>query len=366
PPGPAPVTPPATPAPAVPAPNAPAPAAKAPIAAPGTPPLPRAAPGETIAIYRLEVPLYTAALPAAALLATSSLGSFHERQGDQRLLLGERALPASWGRWLGQSQRQAWAGAASPTFDGRLDGFQVGQDLFAHAGEGGLRQYAGFFVSHARLRGDVAGFALAFDDTDSGDLRLDGDSLGAYWTLLGAPGWYLDAVLMGSSFDGRARSARGLELPLQGHGYSLSLEAGYPLALDWRWAIEPQAQLIRQHLALDDSRDAVSTVDFEAGERWMARVGLRLRGDQEMAGMPLQSYLGVHFLQAFGEADGVVFADRQRLRTEQRGARVQVLAGLVLSPTPELGLYLTFGHADNLDSLDSRASQVSLGARLGW
>lgn len=154
-------------------------AQSAPIAAVGTPALPAAAAGQSIALYRVEVPLYSVIPPAAALLAQTSLGTFHERQGSQRLLHEAGWVPAGWARVFGNSLRQTWAGDAAPSLNASIDGYQLGHDLYAHLNDDGYWQRAGVFVSHAHMSGDVKGFALGFDNTHAGRLRLDGDSLGA-------------------------------------------------------------------------------------------------------------------------------------------------------------------------------------------
>ncbi|MNI85672.1 Autotransporter beta-domain protein [compost metagenome] len=59
-----------------------------------------------------------------------------------------------------------------------------------------------------------------------GDLELDGDSVGAYWTLVGPQGGYLDTVLQYTHLDGRARSDRGDKLNIDGHAWTASLESG--------------------------------------------------------------------------------------------------------------------------------------------
>lgn len=225
-----------------------APAATLPVAAPapGQVDLPAPVQGESLPLYRPEVPVYAAAPRGAAIIARQALGTFHQRQGDQQLLKADGALPASWGQAYGGALRQQWSGTVNPSLDGDLYGFKVGQDLYAKVGDNGYRQHVGLYVSHSRLDADVKGFALAVQDRRVGDLKLDGDSVGAYWTLVGPQGEYLDTVLQYTRLDGRARSDRGDKLNIDGHAWTASLESGYPIALSERWTVEPQAQLIAQ------------------------------------------------------------------------------------------------------------------------
>ncbi|WP_122562711.1 autotransporter outer membrane beta-barrel domain-containing protein, partial [Pseudomonas viridiflava] len=116
---------PAEPVPPTPEPTAPTipqPAATLPVPAVGTPPLPEPLRGAApVALYRQEVPDYSVIAPAAALLTMSSLGTFHERQGDQHLLNQQGANPAGWARVFGSDLKQHWSGTVSPSLDASLE-----------------------------------------------------------------------------------------------------------------------------------------------------------------------------------------------------------------------------------------------------
>jgi outer membrane autotransporter protein len=344
----------------------PAPAAQAPIAAVGTPTLPQASPGQAIVLYRIEVPAYSVAPPAAASLALDSLGSFHERQGDQSLL-GERgALGAGWARTFGSHGRQKWAGAAAPSLKGNTRGYQVGHDVFATLGDGGYRQHAGLFAGHSRLDGNVRGFALGFDDTSSGDIRLRADNIGAYWTLLGTAGGYVDMVAMGTRFAGRSRSERGYTLDLDGHGITLSVEGGYPLALSGDWTLEPQAQLIGQRITLDTARDPVSKVDFDSEDYWRARLGARLKGEYRLSGTTVEPYVRANLWHTLKGEDAVTFDDSDTLRTQHRTTQAQLGLGMAARLSNDVSVYLNADYARSLDSQPQESLQGSLGLRISW
>lgn len=363
-----PTTPPTTPpvVPPVTPPATPAPAAVAPVAAMGTPALPQAAPGESIPLYRIEVPVYAVVPPAAALLAQVALGTFHERQGEQSLLIESGAVPAGWARTFGSHTRQRWSGDISPSFDGNIGGYQVGHDLFATSGENGVRHHAGLFVSHARLKGDVKGFALGLEDRKAGDVRLDGDSLGAYWTVVGASARYVDVVAMGTRFDGRSRSERGYTLDLDGNGFTLSVEGGYPIALSPRWVIEPQAQVIAQRVDMDSARDPVSRVSFDSQEYWRGRLGARLKGNYEVGGTPLEPYLRANLWRTFGGQDTLTFDGTDDLKSDHAASTAQIGAGLVSRLSREVSVYVSADYSRNLDTQPQEALQGTLGLRVSW
>lgn len=343
-----------------------APAVSVPLAAVGTPVLPQAIAGEAIVLYRIEVPAYTVAPPAAALLALTSLGTFHERQGEQSLLSEQGAVPAGWARTFGSHTRQKWAGDSAPTFDGNVGGYQVGHDLFATLSDDGYRQHAGLFVGHARLSGDVRGFALGFEDNSAGDIRLEGDSLGAYWTLVAPNGAYLDAVAMGTRFDGRSRSQRGYKLDLDGHGVAFSLEGGYPIPVSSHWVIEPQAQLIAQKIDLDTARDPVSEVAFDSQEYLRARAGVRLKGAYEVSGTPVEPYLRANLWRTFDGKDTVTFDRVDRLKTAHASTTAQIGAGIAARLSQDVSVYAGADYGRNLDTQPEEALQGTLGIRISW
>lgn len=349
-----------------PTPPAPAPGAQEPIAAIGTPNLPRPAPGQNIVLYRIEVPAYSVVPPAAALLALDSLGSFHERQGEQSLLRERGALPAGWARTFGSHGRQQWAGAATPNLSSNISGYQVGHDLFAALGDNGYRQHVGLFAGHARLDGKVRGFALGFDDTPSGNIRLRADNLGAYWTVISPAGAYLDLVVMSTRFEGRSRSERGYTLDLDGHGVAVSLEAGYPLRLSKQWLLEPQVQVVGQKITLDTARDPVSKVAFHSEHYWRTRLGVRLKGEYRVGGTPVEPYVRANLRHTLDGEDAVTFDDIDTLRSQHRATQATLGVGLAARLSDDVSLYLNADYARSLDSQPQESLQGSLGLRISW
>ncbi|MDZ5602663.1 autotransporter outer membrane beta-barrel domain-containing protein [Pseudomonas sp. RP23018S] len=346
-----------------------APAVTPPVAAPalGQSDLPVAAPGNSVPLYRPEVPVYSVAPRAAALTARQALGTFHQRQGDQRLLTGNGALPASWGQAYGGRTRQQWSGTVNPSFDGDIAGWRVGQDLFAFTTDGGYRQQVGFYVGHSRLDGDVKGSALAQKNREVGDLRLDADSVAAYWTVISPQQAYLDSVVQYSRLDGRARSDRGGRLDLDGDVWTASLEAGYPIPLSPHWRLEPQAQVIAQRTALDGARDQVSRVDFEQQTELTARLGARLEADLPLDGAALlQPYVQVNLWHGDGGRDTVVFDQRDRLRTDYRHTSMQVETGVVAVLSDRFSVHGGVQYSQDLDGREHRGVGANVGLRWSY
>ncbi|MGZ7460236.1 autotransporter family protein [Pseudomonas sp. Ma2-10] len=342
-------------------------AAVAPAGSAQLPSLPAAVPGaEPIPLYRPEVPTWSVLPPAAAMLTMTALGTFHDRQGDQRLLKENGALGAGWGRVYGKNINQTWAGTVTPRFDGSLSGFQVGNDLYSSQTAGGLTQRTGFFVGHTRLQGDVDGFNEGFQGRSAGKIELEGDSYGLYWTLTDPIGWYVDTVVMGTRIDGDNRSKRGLKLDNRGHALTLSAEAGYPIDMGGNWVVEPQVQLIHQKISLDSQDDGISRVSFDSDGAWTGRLGARLKGRYQVSGRPLEPYLRANLWHTVAGDDTVTFDNVDQVKTTQKATSADVGVGVILSLDSAISVYASADYSSNIDSNQLRGLGANIGVRVSW
>ncbi|MCF5705176.1 autotransporter outer membrane beta-barrel domain-containing protein [Pseudomonas syringae] len=331
------------------------------------PVLPAAVAGAApIPLYRPEVPTWSVLPPAAAQLTLNALGTFHDRQGEQRLLSETGAFGAGWGRVYGKNLEQTWAGTVTPRLDGSLNGFQVGNDLFSSQTSGGQHQRVGFFVGHSRLQGDVDGFNEGFQHNSAGKIKLEGDSYGLYWTLTDPYGWYVDTVVMGTRFDGDNHSDRGVKLDNRGHALTLSAEAGYPLPISDTWVIEPQAQVIHQKISLDSQDDGISRVSFDSDGAWTGRLGARLKGRYQVSGLPVEPYLRANLWHTFSATDSVTFGTSDVITTEQKSSTADIGLGVVLTLDRAVSVYASTDYTSNIDSNDLRGVVGNLGVRISW
>ncbi|WP_434213482.1 autotransporter outer membrane beta-barrel domain-containing protein [[Pseudomonas] boreopolis] len=341
---------------------------------PGTgaaPPTPgaHAAEGDVVPLYRVETPTYAVAPPLLRETSLASLGTFHERQGEQRLLQGQGALRTAWGRLIGQSSELHFKGDAHPGFDGDVQGLQAGLDLWAGASEH-HRNQVGVFVGRTRAQGNVRGLALGWDNVQAGQTRLDDKHVGVYWTWTSDAGGYIDAVVMQSRYDGYARSHRGLGIDLDGDGTSASLEAGKSLLRFGQsaWWLEPQVQVIWQRMSLDDQRDAVSTVRFDSDNAWTGRVGLRLAADYDLAGNGWQPYFKLDYWHGRSGEDRIVF-DGDAVLNQQRYRALEAGAGVVGRFNRNVSAYAVIDYTRELNgdrNEERRIIEGILGLRFDW
>lgn len=325
-----------------------------PVTLPVVPPVQPA--GDTVPLYRQEAPLYQAVMPVAAQIGIKQIGTFHERQGQ----LNTSGSQGDWARTFGTHSEQSWSGSTSPAFEGNYAGLQVGQDLLT-----GTRDNAGVFYGFTRAKGSVEGFIVAQPDSRAGDLTVQGNSAGAYWTHHWPGLAYLDAVVMQTWLSGSTTSGRGNRADVGGKLWSASLESGYPLGVAENWSLEPQAQLIGQRLQLDDSHDTISSITYSEGTQFTGRVGARLQGSYGDVEQRLMPFLSVNVWHDFNNTNTVTLAN-DSLNQDNSSTSLEVGMGLAASVSRQVELYSAVSHTSDDDSEHRQDLSGNLGVRVIW
>ena len=355
-------------APTPPPPAPPIPSNAAPVPGPGsTPPNRGATPvlGDVVPLYRIEVPTYSVALPAMRQTALATLSTFHERRGAQEVLMPGEIASAAWARVFGESIEQGWGGTVSPTMDGTIWGVQTGLDILRRESDSGHKDTLGVFYGYASLDADIKGQALGWNNLKTGKIDTDTHSAGAYWTHIGPTNWYVDAVIMGSWFDGTTRSDRGIGIDIDGDGVTASLEGGYPFTLSDNWVLEPQAQIIWQHISLDGQEDEFSSVSFDADDGWTGRVGARLQGNYQTSAGLFQPYLKANLWHAFSSSDTVRF-DEDAIVTEGEATSLELGGGIVHSFNKTVSAFAVADYTFDVDGDKRDVFEGNIGLKLNW
>jgi outer membrane autotransporter protein len=318
----------------------------------------------------MEVPVYAEVPILARELNIAQIGTFHERQGEQSLLIESGALPAAWARVWGEHATQGNSGGANPEFSGAMGGVQVGHDVYADSTASGHRNHYGFFLGFARATGDVSGLALGFPDFAAGHLAINAYSLGGYWTHVGPGGWYTDAVVMGSSLTIDPVSNQGIGATTHGSAAAASLEGGLPIPLSASVSVEPQAQLIWQHVSMNDLDDGVSSVSFHGASGVAGRLGVRLQGRFEGAGtgagVVWLPYLRANLWRYFGGTDSATFAGTTVIPTSVSATTAQFGVGVVARVSRRGSVFATVDYTTNVSSEHRSVVGGNVGARWSW
>ncbi len=340
---------------------------------PGVPPAPEppqplplpAAPPPGFAVVQLirpEVAVHSVVPDLTRTLGLLALGTFHERRGDQALL---DTAPAAWGRVFGQHSKEQYSGGVRPDFSGSFAGFQAGFDAWRFETFDSVRNLVGVSVGHARASGDVSGFVLGVEGAHAGTIDLGATSLGAYWTMLGSQGWYIDTVVQGDFIDGNPHSDRNISARISGANFTASIEGGLPIALGGGIAIEPQAQFIYPHLGLNSTNDGLSSIAFAQSDVVNGRIGMRLKGTFGSGGALWTPYLKSDVWWRTAGADAVAFATNVLSTVRNSGPAVEVGGGVSGRLTQFVSLY---GEASYRAAIDDslRIYKGNIGLRVTW
>lgn len=330
--------------------------------------------GPDIPIYRPEVALYAPIPAIARQMSLSTLGTLHERVGDEENLRGvvePRAhVNGAWGRLFGARLSNRWSGAADARAEGDLVGFQAGFDLFRRTTDSGHRDHAGLYVAYTDYDASMRGFVLGTQNLAVGRLLMDGSSVGAYWTHFGPTGWYVDSVLQQSWYDAQATSLYGAELSTQAIGYTASLETGYPIRVREGWLIEPQAQIIYQDVSVERTQDQYSSVDWDEGAAWTGRLGARLQYTRrDDRGTLWRPYGRINLWHAVSGKDGVFLGQSSSaIETRFGDTGLEVGGGFTARVSTNLSLYGQASHRWSVGGDRSRqtATGAVLGLRMNW
>ena len=350
-----------------------------PTPVPGAPPIP---------LFRPEAALYTKVPLLARQTMLFTLGTFHERQGDQMLLMqGARPFASSsvslagfgspspgsprgpsavWGRTYGQQIEQQWSGPLSPEFSGHMIAGQIGADVVEFETLSGHTDRAGVFYAYTETDGDGRGFIRGQNRALAGTLNMHTHNPGAYWTHIGPSQWYVDAVLMGTFLTADPLSNRGIGAHLSGDGTTASIEAGVPARLSPHLTLEAQGQLIWQRLRVDPASDPFTTLKFGLDDSFIGRFGLRLEGDTRVNGVQLQPFVLANLWRAFGGTDLTVFNDVFALPTPFEGTSLEISGGVVAKLADRFGVYARGSYSTNVGGGFRETIGGQLGMRATW
>lgn len=319
-----------------------------------------------ITLYRPEVSLYAQIPNVMRELDWLQVDEFHLRQGDQLLLSEQGRLPAGWGRVWGAHSVLSAGGDVSPQFDGSIGGAQVGQDIYADGAVGGQRNHYGFYLGMARATGGVSGTAAGIAGTDVGHLAVNAYSLAGYWTHIGPSGWYTDTVVSGSSLVADTTSTDNVHATAHGTAVTASIEAGMPIAIGRGLTMEPEAQVVYQHLSVGNLIDGISNVGFDSGNTVLARFGVRFAGAWDALGVAWQPYMGFNVLHAFANGDHQTYDGVTSIATPVNQTTGRIDAGLVTKLSKHGSAFASVSWSTNLDGEHVRTIGGNAGVRWSW
>lgn len=282
-------------------------------------------------------------------------------------LITEDLAPSAWDELYGRSARQAQTDVLSSGYAMPGSGDFKGPAVLtlqsaSHTQKIGL--IGGLNQIQANGNGVLTSRALA--DPNSDTLNLQGQSLGAYYSLIGAQGWHVDLSASGGRVSGFSRNGQGARQATEGSAMTFSVEGGFPIGLSDNWVVEPQAQLINQRITLDTpyagSGNASST-DLTA---WSGRVGARLKGSYDLNGLPVEPYVRTNLWHTVYTGSTVTLDQVDKISSSRKSSTVELGLGLVARVTPAVSLYVSADYSSDVDDNDLNGIIGSLGVRMRW
>ncbi|MNB55986.1 Autotransporter beta-domain protein [compost metagenome] len=319
---------------------------------------------ETTPWYRADVPVMT--LPATVI--TPGPQRFSPRpdlQGTR--LITEDLAPSAWDELYGRSARQAQTDVLSSGYAMPGSGDFKGPAVLTVQG-GGHTQTIGLIggVNQIQANGNGVLTSRALADPNTDTLNLQGQSLGAYYSLTGAQGWHVDLSASGGRVSGFSRNGQGARQATEGSAMTFSVEGGFPIGLSENWVVEPQAQLINQRITLDTPYAGSGNASSSDLTAWSGRVGARLKGSYDLNGLPLEPYVRTNLWHTVYTGSTVTLDQVDKISSSRKSSTVELGLGLVARVTPVVSLYVSADYSSDVDDNDLNGIIGSLGVRMRW
>lgn len=319
---------------------------------------------ETTPWYDQQVPVLS--LPA---LAASYPGRFSAASDSRSTrLTTQDAAPSAWDQLYGQAGRQAQTDYETQSGALAYANPHKGPAILTLQSGSGHVQQVGLIGGISQIRGNVDGplthRALADPNTDT--LNLQGQSLGAYWSLTGPQGWHVDLSASGGRVNGFSRNQQGARQATEGSAVTLSVEGGFPIGLSENWVVEPQAQLINQRITLDTPYAGSGNASSSDLTSWSGRVGARLKGSYDINGLGFEPYVRTNLWHTVYTGNTVTLDQVDKISSSRKSSTVEVGLGLVARMTPAVSLYVSADYSSDVDDNDLNGLIGSLGVRMRW
>lgn len=314
--------------------------------------------------YREEVLLYSALPEQLRQADQAMLGTLYQRMGDGGVS-GE-AQRHSWGRAINTDRTINQSGPVSPTSEGRLNGFQVGSDLWGNS-SWRVGAYLGQLEGDMSVSGVYGGSA----NSAVGGNDLRGQYLGTYATWRDGSGGYVDTVLQAGRYRYTTHPDRNTSSNGQGQSVSVSLEVGRLFALSPHWAIEPQLQLVHQAMDLNDVGIDAANISQHNPASWLGRAGARLKGTFASSAGLIRPYAQVNVYKSSTSADVTRFAGpagSADVRTPGGSSSSDVTIGTSWQLSPRYTVYGELGKRWSLGDQTQVSSGVdaTVGVSMSW
>jgi outer membrane autotransporter protein len=319
---------------------------------------------ETTPWYSQDIPTLT--LPALASKYPGRISPIADTRSSQ--LTTEEATPYAWDQVYGQASRQAQTDALAQGFTIPGSGELKSPAILTLQSGSGHTQRVGLIGGSIEYQGNSNGLLTnrALSDPHSDTLNLQGQSLGAYYSLTGPQGWHVDLSASGGRVNGFSRNEQGARQATEGSAVTLSVEGGFPIGISENWVVEPQAQLINQRITLDTPYAGSANASSSDLTSWSGRVGAKLKGSYDINGLPVEPYVRTNLWHTVYTGNTVTLDQVDKISSSRNSSTVELGLGLVARVTPAVSLYVSADYSSDVDDNDLNGIIGSLGVRMRW
>ncbi|OOH84841.1 hypothetical protein BMT54_12120 [Pasteurellaceae bacterium 15-036681] len=252
----------------------------------------------------------------------STLRTLHTRRGENQTFAWDKCASCNaqkegqtWARLFGSNLEQQ--GRTRLGYDTSMWGLQIGHDFSIQSTPENAHRLTGVYLSYNHANTDFfdkfrAKNGVVIDDKFTGRGKSDSWNLGVTHTRYAPSGGYVDLVGQVGFLKNNYYPVNGLAAKNHGMSYVLSAEVGRPFDLTERkanegnWLIEPQAQLVYQHLRLNKFNDGIRTVEQANNNALRGRAGVRLAYNLETEQLKTKTfYLTANILHNFAQPKAV-------------------------------------------------------------
>ncbi|MCE3045319.1 autotransporter outer membrane beta-barrel domain-containing protein [Legionella sp. 16cNR16C] len=286
-----------------------------------------------------QVPAYISAPQALFAAEFEDISELHRRLGEIRNTIHDNSqdhpefFVRGFGDHLNYSTNRSF-NQYGYNFSSRYSAVQFGTNIIKAKNERGILR-----IGLAGVLGDLNYKPVAIDGQSNNSAHTE--TVSALMTWQAQSGWYWDFIFGGGRFNEHIDTlSRTWLARLTGNNIDVSLETGYPIALNWHQLIlEPELQIVYQQLHFNSQTDINQIgIHWEHPRQGIFRGGLRLLRTEDTTNHFITTYLEGNLLQGLGGGHTIQISNIG-FDTGKFGTMLQVRGGLSGHLTPRLSIY---------------------------
>lgn len=224
---------------------------------------------------------------------------------------------------------------------------QIGRDLYQGERSDGGHRRAGIIATLGNQTTDTKDSALRLvgQALSTGNISTSSIGIDGYYTTTTSEGAFLNVVNQNTFY--REDFSPKFSTAQEGYGSTLSVEIGKPFNLVSLWKIEPQSQVIAQHLHMNAFTKGITRIQPIEQNSGQARVGVRLFRHSEQDFHALTPYFHIDLVSNVGDKTAVTI-DTVEIEPPATERWLQDGVGLTANLSKRVAFFSDITHYRNL------------------